>query len=61
MAAAPAKRRRLEAPEPGLVSVCLPVHNCEDYLDECLASILGATRRSDRDSVTACPAQAPSP
>jgi hypothetical protein len=44
MAAAPPKRQRLAGPEPGLVSVCLPVHNCEDYLDECLASILGAQR-----------------
>eukprot|EP01048_Picozoa_sp_COSAG05_P004690 COSAG05_NODE_262_length_12684_cov_2.601430_4_plen_520_part_00 len=25
---------------PGLVSICLPVHNCAPYLGECLASIL---------------------
>lgn len=38
MAAPSAKKPRLDAP---VVSVCLPVHNCEQYLDECFASILG--------------------
>jgi hypothetical protein len=57
MAAAPPKRQRLESLklEPGLVSVCLPVHNCADYLDECLASILGAlARRCDPEPPASC-------
>ena len=35
-----AKKRRMGA-APVSVSVCLPVHNCEQYLDDCFASILG--------------------
>lgn len=42
-AAPAAKKRRLDTP---LVSVCLPVHNCEQYLDDCLASILGVQARA---------------
>ena len=39
----PAKRSRTEPPPPArepLVSVCVPVHNCAPFLDECLASVL---------------------
>lgn len=42
MAAPGAKKRRVDVPAPIVVSVCLPVHNCEQYLDDCFASILGA-------------------
>ena len=30
----------------GLVSIITPVYNCEQYIDECIASVVGQTDKS---------------